>query len=269
METETKIATIISNNSEEFYIYSKLGDGATCSCFKCTDKEGNKYAIKLYKKDYQKEYESEIKILKQLKKYKNVVQLYYYGECNIILENNYNNFLLQDFIYYDKINFAIFDLIENGELFDYIYKIKQGFPEDISKMIFNKIINTIEKFHNLNFCHCDIKPENILLDKNFKIKIIDFGFSQFFNQNNVNNNNNEQNNNNNNEINNNNNNDNNINNQNNNNEINNNDNNNNQNNDNNDNNNINTIIFDWRGTKIYSSPESRLCKIKGYDGIKK
>ena len=31
--------------------------------------------------------------------------------------------------------------------------------------------------HNESIVHRDIKPDNILLDKNLNIKIIDFGFS--------------------------------------------------------------------------------------------
>ena len=30
-------------------------------------------------------------------------------------------------------------------------------------------------------CHLDIKPENILLDSNFDVKIVDFGFTQLLN----------------------------------------------------------------------------------------
>lgn len=34
--------------------------------------------------------------------------------------------------------------------------------------------------HNLGITHRDIKPENILIDYNGRVKIIDFGLSNFY-----------------------------------------------------------------------------------------
>ena len=41
--------------------------------------------------------------------------------------------------------------------------------------IFYKIIDAIDFMHSLGLIHCDIKPENILLDEKLNPKIIDFG----------------------------------------------------------------------------------------------
>jgi serine/threonine protein kinase len=35
----------------------------------------------------------------------------------------------------------------------------------------------LHKLHSQGICHRDLKPDNILLDKDFNIKIIDFGFA--------------------------------------------------------------------------------------------
>ena len=35
----------------------------------------------------------------------------------------------------------------------------------------------LEYMHNAGFAHRDLKPDNLLLDKNFNLKIADFGFA--------------------------------------------------------------------------------------------
>ena len=45
------------------------------------------------------------------------------------------------------------------------------------KKIFRVIVNSINYCHNINISHCDIKFDNILVNKSHEIKIIDFGFA--------------------------------------------------------------------------------------------
>lgn len=45
---------------------------------------------------------------------------------------------------------------------------------------FANVWTSINAIHCLGIVHCDIKPENIMIDINNKIKFIDFGMSQYF-----------------------------------------------------------------------------------------
>jgi carbon catabolite-derepressing protein kinase len=62
------------------------------------------------------------------------------------------------------------------ELFDYI--VKHGrLDEKKSRKMFQQIICAVEYCHRHKIVHRDLKPENLLLDKNFDVKIADFGLS--------------------------------------------------------------------------------------------
>ena len=50
-----------------------------------------------------------------------------------------------------------------------------GISEDIAKKIFTQIVEAIDYMHQAGFVHRDIKDENIVIDAQYRIKIIDFG----------------------------------------------------------------------------------------------
>jgi len=47
--------------------------------------------------------------------------------------------------------------------------------------IFEQIARSLEVMHSKKIAHYDLKPENIILDQNFKAKIIDYGLCEKFN----------------------------------------------------------------------------------------
>ena len=75
--------------------------------------------------------------------------------------------------------FIFMDFCAKGELFNYIVE-EQHLSEEKSAFFFYQIINGVEYIHNKGVCHRDLKPENLLLTEKMKLKIIDFGLSNFF-----------------------------------------------------------------------------------------
>ena len=59
----------------------------------------------------------------------------------------------------------------------YIHDLEEGFSEKHAKLIFKKIVEAIKYCHDKNICHLDIKPNNIMIDKDYNINILDFGYS--------------------------------------------------------------------------------------------
>lgn len=68
------------------------------------------------------------------------------------------------------------EMITGGELFDYI--INSGpLSESICKYYFQQMLLGLSYIHSKGFSHRDLKPENLLIDKDYNIKIVDFGFA--------------------------------------------------------------------------------------------
>ena len=79
-----------------------------------------------------------------------------------------------------QIFFIVLELVELGDLFQFI-KVKNetgGFSEPFARHYFKQLLDTISYLHNAaGIVHRDLKPENLLLNKNYNIKIADFGLS--------------------------------------------------------------------------------------------
>lgn len=72
-------------------------------------------------------------------------------------------------------------IIEKG-LFDLTDLLNQQGPIPVRKArkLFLPIFRAIEFMHSLNYVHCDIKPENIIVMNDKSLKIIDFGLCEKF-----------------------------------------------------------------------------------------
>jgi len=103
-----------------------------------------------------------------------------------ILSEHPNVLQLKEVLYDTSVKFSngsqeiikcsILEYAENGTLSRLVRK--NGVLDECSScFIFNQILSAIKYMHELNIAHCDIKPQNILLDKFFNAKVSDFGVS--------------------------------------------------------------------------------------------
>ncbi|MCQ2817073.1 MAG: serine/threonine-protein kinase [archaeon] len=77
----------------------------------------------------------------------------------------------------DKV-YIVSEYVKNGSLNEYLALTEELLSAENIKAILKKIINSIKNLNKFGIIHRDIKPDNLLIDDNFDIKIIDFGFSK-------------------------------------------------------------------------------------------
>ena len=72
--------------------------------------------------------------------------------------------------------YIVSELVHGGELFDYVAN-SGPFKESIVRYYAKQLIQAIHYIHTKGFAHRDLKCENILLDKLYDVKVVDFGFA--------------------------------------------------------------------------------------------
>ena len=176
MDQENYLGTLLIKNGTKLYITKHIGEGATSFVYLAVDNNNKEFALKLYKNS--ESYSNEINKIRKIFPCKYIVKLISSGQGR--LQRGYSCYSFKLFNYFDTgpVEYGLFEYLKNGELQDYVFLVKKKFSEEISRKIFFDILMAVEKCHESGISHGDIKLQNIMLNSNFNLKLIDFGFSK-------------------------------------------------------------------------------------------
>ena len=152
---------------DDFLFEKRLGDGAFGKVWRVRHLSTQKlYAVKEVPKD---------KVMKMLPQFKReVFIMYQLSHPHIIKLHSH---------FEDETSFyLIMELSEGGNMFHKLYREKQ-FYEQLAAQYFREVVLAVEYLHSHvpAIIHRDIKPENILLDSDGRLKLTDFGWSNYYN----------------------------------------------------------------------------------------
>ena len=74
--------------------------------------------------------------------------------------------------------YYVMDFIDGENLAERLKRTGRPMTESEVRLILPQILDVLNAVHKEGFCHLDIKPSNIMLEKGDKIKLIDFGASK-------------------------------------------------------------------------------------------
>ena len=150
---------------EKYSKIEKVGEGTYGVVYKCQNKKSGEY-IALKKIRLENEDEGipstairEISILKQLK-HQNIVRLV-------------------DLIHGEKKLYLVFEYMD-FDLKKYLDRNNAPLAPNLVKSYLYQILSAIKFCHSKRILHRDLKPQNLLIDKNGKIKLGDFGLARAF-----------------------------------------------------------------------------------------
>ena len=98
-------------------------------------------------------------------------------EILILSSINHENIVKFYELIEDSTSFYLFMEYCAGESLQKIIEMNNGMNENIIKIVLKQILSGLSYLHCNEIAHRDIKPDNIIISSNFKVKIVDFGLS--------------------------------------------------------------------------------------------
>lgn len=123
-------------------------------------------AKKTWEREQAQQVRTEIKSLMRIN-HPNVMKLYAYN-LNCKYPDKSGDFLPTILL--------VLEYCPGGELFDILYYTNQ-LDQVTARTYFIQMMHAIKACHDVGIVHRDIKPQNLLMDGNYKLKLTDFGLS--------------------------------------------------------------------------------------------
>jgi serine/threonine protein kinase len=99
-------------------------------------------------------------------------------EANRYLYLSHPNIVkLKDFIDKGDSQYLVMEYIEGNDLSDYVSKISGPLPLYNIALLMNEVLGALNYVHAKDLVHLDIKPSNIMLTTDDRVKLIDFGIA--------------------------------------------------------------------------------------------
>mmetsp|Transcript_17832 Transcript_17832/g.20341 ORF Transcript_17832/g.20341 Transcript_17832/m.20341 type:complete len:310 (-) Transcript_17832:218-1147(-) len=151
---------------------SLIGTGSTSDVYLVQESDSDeKKVIKVYNSNIKASIaESEAQLLMSLDHPRIVSAFGYYPKVKLPISEDTYLIGGED----QHVKALALEYVSNGELLTLIQSFGR-LPEKIAKTYFLQLLDAIEYLHEKNICHLDIKPDNILLDEKYNIKLADFG----------------------------------------------------------------------------------------------
>ena len=149
---------------QRYEIVGQIGTGGMADVYKAIDGKLNRYvAIKILKAEFREDqmfankFQSEAQAAAALS-HPNVVNVYDVGEDR-------------------GLQYIVMELVEGITLKEYIQKKGRLTPKEVISITV-QVCSGIEMAHNHNIVHRDIKPQNIMISREGKVKVTDFGIAK-------------------------------------------------------------------------------------------
>jgi serine/threonine protein kinase len=158
---------------DQYTLEKTLGSGFSAKVKLASDPQGNQYALKIFDLNNPQNSGKAMELLKkevestQKLDHHNIVKYYAFKENSTQKKKSGETV---------PVAYIAQEPVLGGELFDYVANTGP-FNEEICRYYFKQMLLGLHYLHSQGYAHRDLKPENILLDKNFDVKLVDFGFA--------------------------------------------------------------------------------------------